>query len=94
MSTPTMAEAEAAVEQVKAALVRDVRVLVQWQQIDDLPDGSAAVLKARIAEVTAAWLAEQPQVVRPAFDVKISCRQSADVPGLTMTLPVIWSEQQ
>jgi hypothetical protein len=100
MTVPTLEQAETAVEEVRRAAeiigrVRDVQVQVRcaWQQIDDLPDASAAELKHRLAEATKAWLAEQPQAVRPHFEVKTTCRQSADINTLAFSLPTIWQAE-
>lgn len=99
MAAVTLTDAETAVEDVRRAAdvigrVRDIQVQVRcvWQQIDDLPDESAAGLKELIAEVTKRWLASQSQAVRPHFDVKTTCRQSADIAGLTVILPFIWQD--
>jgi CHAD domain-containing protein len=96
---PTLVEAEAAVEQVREAIkvigrVRDVQVQVRcaWQQIDDLPEEDAAELKRRIAAVTREYLNQQMQAVRPHFDVKATCHPSAEINGITMSLPMIYQE--
>ncbi len=97
MTDVTLADAQAAAEGIRAAAevigrVRDVEVLVRcrWQQIDDLPDTAAEELKGQLAVIVRAWLAKQPQAIRPAFHVKTACERSADVYELAMRLPSIW----
>lgn len=97
----TADEVRAAYDQLTAAAnvladVRNarVRVMIEWQQIGDVPADVVAGLERAVAAAARDYLTGQPVLSDVNTNAKSDCMPTLERDQLLMSLPVLWSDQR